>query len=79
MAEKVRDGLDGFHFRAGSAHALAALLKRLAAQPEKLAALQATMATPPSLRETARTMLHLYGRPSESRRPATALQEGTIA
>jgi glycosyltransferase involved in cell wall biosynthesis len=62
MAEKVRDGLDGFHFRAGSAHALAALLKRLAGRPERLAALQETMATPPPLRETARMTTELYRR-----------------
>ncbi|GAA0576325.1 glycosyltransferase family 4 protein [Craurococcus roseus] len=79
MAEKVRDGLDGFHFRAGSAHALAALLKRLAAQPERLAALQATMATPPSLRETTRATRRLYSRLLESRRPAAAPQEEAIA
>jgi len=30
MAEKVRDGIDGFHFHTGNAMALAALLKRLA-------------------------------------------------
>ena len=67
MAEKVRDGLDGFHFRAGSAHALAALLKRLAARPEKLVALQTTMATPSSLRETARAT------PPASRRSCVVL------
>ncbi len=79
MAEKVRDGLDGFHFRAGSAHALAALLKRLAAQPEKLVALQATMATPPSLRDTARAVRRLYGRLLEPRRPAAALHADAVA
>jgi glycosyltransferase involved in cell wall biosynthesis len=29
MAEKVRDGIDGFHFRVGSAQGLSALLRRL--------------------------------------------------
>jgi glycosyltransferase involved in cell wall biosynthesis len=60
MAEKVRDGLDGIHIRAGSAHALAALLKRLAADPDSLTRLQATMAQPPSLRETTQKTLQLY-------------------
>ena len=78
MAEKVRDGLDGFHFRAGSAHALAALLKRLAAEPERLAALQATMASPPSLQETARATQRLYRRLLLARQPA-ALREGFAA
>ena len=79
MAEKVRDGLDGFHFRAGSAHSLAALLKRLAAQPERLAALQATMAVPLPLRETARTTRRLYSRLLESRSPAAAHQREVVA
>lgn len=60
MAEKVRDGLDGFHFRAGNAHALAALLKRLAAAPERLSLLRETIAVPPLLEDTARTTLELY-------------------
>jgi hypothetical protein len=30
MAEKVRDGIDGYHFTAGDAQALASLLQRLA-------------------------------------------------
>lgn len=75
MAEKVRDGLDGFHFRAGSAHALAALLKQLAARPERLAALQATMATPPSLRETAQATERLYRRLILARSPAALREE----
>jgi glycosyltransferase involved in cell wall biosynthesis len=62
MAEKVRDGLDGFHFQAGSAIALASLLRGLAADPQRLTALQATMATPPSVRETAAATLKLYRR-----------------
>jgi glycosyltransferase involved in cell wall biosynthesis len=60
MAEKVRDGLDGFHVRAGSAHALAALLKRLAADPDSLVNLQTTMAKPPSLQETTQKTLQIY-------------------
>ncbi|SDB74759.1 glycosyltransferase [Belnapia rosea] len=60
MAEKVRDGLDGFHFQAGSAHSLAALIKRLAEMPETLLNLQRSMAVPPSLRETTRATTRLY-------------------
>jgi glycosyltransferase involved in cell wall biosynthesis len=37
MAEKVRDGKDGFHFPVGSAIELAALLRNLAGDREKLA------------------------------------------
>jgi glycosyltransferase involved in cell wall biosynthesis len=36
MAEKVRDGIDGFHFHTGSAMSLATLLKRLADNRELL-------------------------------------------
>lgn len=43
MAEKVRDGLDGFHFRTGSATALAELLRRLGADPSLLMDLSITL------------------------------------
>lgn len=36
MAEKVRDGIDGFHFHVGSAMALALLLKQIADDRERL-------------------------------------------
>jgi glycosyltransferase involved in cell wall biosynthesis len=62
MAEKVRDGLDGFHFQAGSAWSLASLLRGLAARPQRLEALQATLATPPSLPDTSSAVLKLYRR-----------------
>lgn len=71
MAEKVRDGLDGFHFQAGSAHALASLLRDLAEQPERLAELQKTLATPPSLEATAAATLDLYRNILARRRGAT--------
>jgi glycosyltransferase involved in cell wall biosynthesis len=48
MAEKVRDGLDGFHFHAGSAVALARLLKRLADNPQLLIDVSKTMQKTPS-------------------------------
>jgi glycosyltransferase involved in cell wall biosynthesis len=62
MAEKVRHGLDGFHFEAASAWALAALLRGLAEEPERLAALQSTLTVPPKLRDTAAANLRLYRR-----------------
>ncbi|WP_270934846.1 glycosyltransferase family 4 protein [Falsiroseomonas oryzae] len=62
MAEKVRDGLDGFHFQAGSPFALASLLRGLAERPERLAALQPTLAVPPSVQDTAAATLRLYRR-----------------
>lgn len=60
MAEKVRDGIDGFHFQAGSGRALAALLKRIAASPSLLTDLQATMRRPATITATADALLSLY-------------------
>lgn len=60
LAEKVRDGLDGFHFRAGNARSLAALLSDLSRQPDRLRGLGATLATPPTLRESSAATLALY-------------------
>lgn len=60
MAEKVRDGLDGFHFQAGSAYSLAMLLRGLAAEPQRLTALQRTMAVPPTIAETGAAVADVY-------------------
>jgi glycosyltransferase involved in cell wall biosynthesis len=62
MAEAVRDGDDGFHFAAGSASELAALIRELAADPQRLAALARTMRTPPTAAEVAASHLALYER-----------------
>jgi glycosyltransferase involved in cell wall biosynthesis len=79
MAEKVRDGLDGFHFQAGSAFALASLLRGLANKPERLASLQATLATPPSVQDSAAAMLRLYRRLLAARHPESPRTEQEIA
>lgn len=68
MAEKVRDGVDGFHFQSGSAFALASLLRGLVQQPQRLGALQSTLATPPSVQDCAAAMLRLYRRLLPARR-----------
>ena len=60
LAEKVRDGVDGFHFAAGSPRALAALLAGLARAPERLRALSAGLAVPPGLDATLAATLRLY-------------------
>jgi glycosyltransferase involved in cell wall biosynthesis len=70
MAEKVRDGVDGFHFQSGSAFALASLLRGLVQQPQRLGALQSTLATPPSVQDCAAAMLRLYRRLLPARRRA---------
>ncbi|MFC0389177.1 glycosyltransferase family 4 protein [Muricoccus vinaceus] len=60
MAEKVRNGVDGFHFRAGNARSLAALLTELSAQPDRLLALDRTLARPLTLHQTSASTLALY-------------------
>ena len=60
MAEKVRDGVDGFHFRAGSGAALAGLLRRLAKDRQLLLGVEASMARPVSADAITDRHLELY-------------------
>jgi glycosyltransferase involved in cell wall biosynthesis len=60
MAEKVRDGLDGWHFQAGSAWSLADLLKRLAAHRDLIEAAMTTMRRPPQAKEIVAKHVALY-------------------
>ena len=46
MAEKVRDGIDGFHFPVGNVVALTSLLVRLAKSPARLKAITGSMHQP---------------------------------
>jgi glycosyltransferase involved in cell wall biosynthesis len=62
MAEKVRDGVDGFHFRAGSAHALAELLRHLDKNRERIAEVVQTMRMPTPAVQIAEEHLALYDR-----------------
>lgn len=61
MAEKVRHGLDGFHFRAGDAAALAALMAEVAADGRIWDRLQRTLRAPTLIDEAAAGHLTLYG------------------
>nr|WP_272876053.1 glycosyltransferase family 4 protein [Neoroseomonas soli] len=60
MAEKVRDGVDGFHFRARSAAALAELLRGLAEEPERVLEVQERMAGVSGIGATLREVLAKY-------------------
>ncbi|WP_162236165.1 MULTISPECIES: glycosyltransferase family 4 protein [unclassified Sphingomonas] len=60
MAEKVRDGMDGFHFQSGSGASLAALLRRLAADRGLLAGMQATLRDAPKISDTVDRVAALY-------------------
>jgi glycosyltransferase involved in cell wall biosynthesis len=60
MAEKVRDGIDGFHFHAGSAGALALLLKRIAADRQLLTNVTGTIGKVTPVDVIIETHLSLY-------------------
>jgi glycosyltransferase involved in cell wall biosynthesis len=60
MAEKVRDGVDGFHFRAGNSLALAALLQRLRQDRSLITGLHATMRVPPAAEAIRDAHVQLY-------------------
>jgi glycosyltransferase involved in cell wall biosynthesis len=62
MAEKVRHGVDGWHFPMGNAVALAALLKELAGKRDHLAAMAAGIRQPEAPEETAMRHVALYER-----------------
>jgi glycosyltransferase involved in cell wall biosynthesis len=74
MAEKVHDGVDGFHFSAGSASALALLLRRLADNPQLLTDVSKTIRQTVAPDSTIDMHLRLYGtsRTPEARGAATA-------
>jgi len=60
MAEKVRHGIDGFHFTAGSVLALTGLLRDLDADRGRLTALAAAMPRRPALVSTLDDYVALY-------------------
>jgi glycosyltransferase involved in cell wall biosynthesis len=60
MAEKVRDGIDGFHFPAGSAMALTSLLRELVADRDRLARLAAALPGHAELVSTTADYVGLY-------------------
>ena len=62
MAEKVRPGIDGFHFPVGSPIALAGLLRGLARDRDRVKAVARTMRRPEPPEATLARHLELYGR-----------------
>lgn len=62
MAEKVRDRVDGLHFRAGSAQALAECLGRALREPDLWGRLRARIRRPPTAAECASEHAVLYDR-----------------
>ncbi len=72
MAEKVRHGLDGFHFPVGDAAGLADLLRSLAIDREGLSKVQRTIRSPDPAAATADQHLALYDTLLRHDRPAAA-------
>lgn len=72
LAEKVRHGVDGFHFRAGSAPALAALLEELSRKPSRLHGLAPRLARPEPIAATAARTLRLYRNTTPASLPETS-------
>jgi glycosyltransferase involved in cell wall biosynthesis len=60
MAEKVRDGVDGFHFPVGNSGGLATLLLRLVKNPAKVAQVSSTMRPAVAAAESIEQHLQLY-------------------
>ena len=59
MAEKVRDGVDGLHFRTGNPHDLARTLQMCATAPALWEKLAAGISRPPSIADSTRQHLGL--------------------
>lgn len=68
MAEKVRDGVDGVHFRVGDAHSLARTFERATASPELWEELRAGIEEPYPMDVHVAKLLGLYR--EGARRPA---------
>jgi glycosyltransferase involved in cell wall biosynthesis len=60
MAEKVRDGVDGLHFRVGDAASLAAALERAAESPARWRRLRDAIRPVYSIAEAARELTSIY-------------------
>jgi glycosyltransferase involved in cell wall biosynthesis len=60
MAEKVRDGIDGFHFPVGDPMALASLLRRLSRNSDEFANVGESMAKPPLADEIGARHVRIY-------------------
>jgi glycosyltransferase involved in cell wall biosynthesis len=60
MAEKVRHGVSGLHFRVGSASDLAGCIEEAATRPHLWEGLCAQLPRPPAIQDTVETLLTLY-------------------
>jgi glycosyltransferase involved in cell wall biosynthesis len=68
MAEKVADGVDGIHFRAGDTHSLARAFERATASPKLWRSLRGGIAEPYAMDVHVRRLLDGYGELIERRK-----------
>jgi glycosyltransferase involved in cell wall biosynthesis len=61
MAEKVRDGVDGIHFRVGDSHSLARTIEDAAQSPDLWKSLRDNIVEPHSMDVHGGWLLHTYG------------------
>ncbi len=73
MAEKVRNGVDGWHFPAGNALALANLLRNLAKDPERLNRVATAMTGTPTSQSSVEDFLRVYRDAAGKIRPRPAI------
>jgi len=76
MAEKVANGVNGLHFRVGSASDLAARIEEAATKPGLWERLQAGVPAPPRIDATVDQLLALYGAESAAATPVAAAPVG---
>jgi len=82
MAEKIRDGLDGWQFPVGSSAGLVAVLKRLRGNRQLIRDVSATMRQPPTVQEIVDAHVALYQDllpPEKRSAPATPAKPATPA
>ncbi len=76
MAELVRDGVDGLHFRPGDAKDLARQIQRLRDEPGLLERLRAGVRPPPSIDDEMAELMGAYCLVIEQRRAARPVEVG---
>jgi glycosyltransferase involved in cell wall biosynthesis len=79
MAEKVRDRVDGLHFRAGVAESLAECLERALRDPDLWERLRLRVRRPPSAAECAAAHVALYDQLRETLRRRDAERRSPVA
>ena len=72
MAEKVRDGVDGLHFRVGDAYSLARTIEEATTNPRLWRSLREGIRDPYAMDAHVSRLMNLYGELVEQRKGVTA-------